>query len=93
MDMAFNRRVEQMLDARRPARLDHALLLAALASQARDGAIAKSTPDGVTNSHGASGDPHPLTELLVGGPNWRGAAAEQQGCFSRAEAGRRFHAP
>jgi hypothetical protein len=91
MDMAFLRRAEQILGDRQPARLDHALLVAALAAQQTASAAARPQA-GASRPRvdGASDDP--LTELLLAGPGWRRAASQQGGCFSRAEAGRRINA-
>jgi hypothetical protein len=90
MDMGFLRRAERMLEERRPARLDHALLVAAVAAQqstspCRDRTAAPQPP--------APGEDDPLVELLLAGPGWRRAASRQRGCFSRAEAGRRINGP
>ena len=91
MDMAFLRRAEQMLGDREPVRLDHALLMAALAAQQAASAAARSQGEGPrARVDGAPDDP--LTELLLAGPAWRRAASQQRGCFSRAEAGRRINA-
>ena len=85
MDESFQLRAEKLLRGSRPARLDHAMLTAALAAQratngapppARDGAIAPSDP---------------LTEILLAGPRWRQAAAAQLGCFNRTEVKRRLN--
>jgi hypothetical protein len=90
MDMAFLRRAEQLLGDREPVRLDHALLMAALAAQQSATASARPRADTPRlREEGASEDP--LTELLLAGPGWRRAASQQGGCFSRAEAGRRFN--
>ena len=80
MDLAFHQRAQQILDSVEPARLDHAVLLAALAAR-HDGAapVAQDVP---------AGESEPLIELVLAGPRWREAAQVQGGCFSRAEAGR-----
>ena len=91
MDMAFLRRAERMLDERRPARLDHALLMAALAAQQVAADAGRERPAGP--SAAPCGEDDPLIELLLAGPGWRRAASKQQGCFSRAEAGRRINTP
>jgi hypothetical protein len=88
--MSFLRRAERMLDERRPARLDHELLIAALDAQ-RMAAAAQAGP--AAASQPAPGEDEPLVELLLAGPGWRRAASRQRGCFSRAEAGRRINAP
>jgi hypothetical protein len=87
MDMAFLRRAQQLLADRTPVRLDHALLMAALAAQ--QSASAARAQAEAPASDPASEDP--LTELLLAGPGWRRAACQQGGCFSRAEAGRRIN--
>ena len=92
MDMAFLRRAEQLLGDPQPVRLDHALLMAALAAQ--QSAQAASRPSSESPRLRADGTPEdPLTELLTAGPGWRRAACQQGGCFSRAEAGRRINVP
>lgn len=90
MDMAFIRRAERLFARERPARLDHALLLAALAAQ--KGA----RPAGAIEARPLPTDPaqardDAFIELVLGGPRWRQALSEQRGCFSRAEAGRRVN--
>lgn len=90
MDMTFMRRSERMLAQDRPARLDHALLLAALAAQR------SVEPPGQVRLRielREVRDEEALVELVLAGPRWREAVSEQRGCFSRAEAGRRVHAP
>ena len=92
MDMAFLRRAERMLEDRQPMRLDHSLLMAALAAQQTAGAASRS-PDNVQTPGPRLGEEDSLIELLLAGPRWREAATRQQGCFSRAEAGRRNNDP
>jgi hypothetical protein len=88
MDLAFLRRAERMLANRQPARLDHSMLCAALAAQRLvDAAAHLQGPAGGTSQPVDD----PLTELLTAGPGWREALADQCGCFSRAEAGRRIN--
>ena len=92
MDMAFIRQAERMFAQERPARLDHALLLAALAAQRR----ARAEPRievCVLPVDPAQAREDALVELVLGGPRWRQALSAQRGCFSRAEAGRRVNAP
>ena len=92
MDMTFLRRAERILEEREPMRLDHALLIAALAAQQTANAAARvqtSPPSPDTRL----GEDDSLIELLLAGPRWREAASKQQGCFSRAEAGRRSNDP
>ncbi|MGZ8310544.1 MAG: hypothetical protein ACXWUP_00710 [Allosphingosinicella sp.] len=89
MDMAFLRRAERMLDEQRPARLDHSLLMAALAAQ--QSPLRRSAGTAAANRPHPAGEEDPLVELLLAGPGWRRAATQQRGCFSRAEAGRRIN--
>ena len=79
MDMAFFMRSQRLLEGRKPARLDHALLQAALAA-------GRAGPVGADQS--CSVGEEPLVELVIAGAGWRQAAARQRGCFNRAEAGR-----
>ncbi len=92
MDMAFTRRSERMLENRQLVRLDYALLVAALAAQGA-GAGSDRPPPARPRPLGTPGDSESLTEILVGGPDWREASEAQGGCFSRAEAGRRVNVP
>ena len=90
MDMAFLRRAERILEEREPLRLDHQLLVAALA--ARQTAAVTAQEKVVVKRRGKNKrDEDPLVELLLAGPRWREAASRQRGCFSRAEAGRRVN--
>ena len=92
MDMAFLRRAERHCwTTAEPARLDHALLMAALAAQ--QSASAAGRPRRPTRRRPPARRDDPLIELLLAGPGWRRAAVGQRGCFSRAEAGRRINAP
>ena len=79
MDMAFLLRSRRLLDGRKPARLDHQLLQAALAA-------GRAVP--ARHSCTAAAVAEPLIELVTAGPEWRQAAVRQRGCFNRAEAGR-----
>ena len=91
--MGFIRRAQRILEDRQPVRLDHNLLVSALAAQQTASLAARpaSAPDEPPAA--AGGEEDPLIELLTAGPGWRRAACRQRGCFSRAEAGRRFNAP
>ena len=90
MDMAFLRRAERILEEREPLRLDHQLLVAALA--ARQTAAVTAQEEVVVRRRARNKrDEDPLVELLLAGPRWREAASRQRGCFSRAEAGRRVN--
>ena len=85
MDMAFLLRAQRLLSDQPAAKLDFAVLTAVLAAQRSVGQEAAEARPAVENEEA-------LVELLVAGPDWRKAASEQQGCFSRAEAGRRGNA-
>jgi hypothetical protein len=87
MDVAFLLRARRMLGNGQPARLDHAMLLAALSAQQAASATARAQARGraAPASHGAPGG-DALTELLLAGPAWRDAAEAQGGCF-RPETG------
>jgi hypothetical protein len=93
MDMAFLRRAERILEERDESlRLDHQLLVAALAAQQQTATVTTRSRLVVAEVRRPS-DEDPLIELLLAGPRWREAATRQRGCFSRAEAGRRINAP
>ena len=81
--MAFLMRARRLLDGKEPARLDHALLQAALAG----GRVQMRSTEAEARASDAPGE-EPLIELVTGGPDWQRAAARQRGCFNRAEAGR-----
>jgi hypothetical protein len=89
MDMAFLRRAERMLETRQPARIDHSVLIATIAAQQSAGAVERRQACRIEVR--SAGQEEPLVELLLAGPGWRRAASVQRGCFSRAEAGRRFN--
>ena len=91
MDMAFLRRAERILEERESLRLDHQLLVAALAAQQQTATVTARSRVVVEARLGPC-DEDPLIEVLLAGPRWREAATRQQGCFSRAEAGRRINA-
>jgi hypothetical protein len=82
MDMGFFLRAQRLLTEQRSAKLDFAVLTALLAAQ-RSASASAPTRSAPRESEEA------LVELLISGPDWREAACAQQGCFSRAEAGRR----
>ena len=93
MDMAFLRRAERILEERESLRLDHQLLVAALAAQQETAVVtARARIVAMAPRLGLS-EEDPLIELLLAGPRWREAIARQQGCFSRVEAGRRINGP
>jgi hypothetical protein len=85
MDMAFLRRAERILEEREPVRLDHQLLIAALAAQQTATARARVT---VSRVHVGPREEDPMIEVLLAGPRWREASLRQRGCFNRAESGR-----
>ncbi len=86
MDMTFPRRGEHVEGRSGP--IARARLAEWLRASGADGAGRPVEPDPPAPWAGAD---DPLTELLVGGPEWKKAAQAQQGCFSRAEAGRRVN--
>jgi hypothetical protein len=90
MDMAFLRRAKRMLVQDQPVRIDHSILVAALAAQreAHAGPPIRLYRPAALDSQGGE---EPMVELLLGGPGWRRALWAQRGCFSRAEAGRRVN--
>ena len=90
MDMTFMRRSERMLAQDRPVRLDHALLLAALAAQRSAESPARVR---LRIERREVRNEEALVELVLAGPRWREAVSTQRGCFSRAEAGRRVNVP
>lgn len=90
MDMAFLRRAERILEERESLRLDHQLLVAALAAQQQT-AVVTARARLIASPSRLSLEEDPLIEVLLAGPRWREAATRQQGCFSRAEAGRRIN--
>ena len=93
MDMAFLRRAERILEEREPLRLDHQLLMAALAAQQTAFVTVRARAVVADEAPPEPRDDDPLIELLIAGPRWREAATRQRGCFSRAEAGRRINGP
>jgi len=86
MDESFQLRAERLLRGSRPARLDHAMLTAALAAQR----AANGAPP-VVALDAAAAPSDPLTEILLAGPRWRQAASAQSGCFNRTEVKRRLN--
>jgi len=92
MDMAFLRRAERVLTQDQPARIDHSILIAALAAQGEGRGASRRRFD-LAAASGEGGGEEPMVELLLGGPGWRQALWAQRGCFSRAEAGRRVNDP
>jgi len=85
MDMVFPLGSRRQPADRQPATLDFAVLTAALAAQRAIGAGSRSPASRSARPMGEEA----LVELILAGPGWRQAASMQQGCFSRAEAGRR----
>ena len=82
MDLNFFRRAEQRFASRTAAPLEYGLLLAML--QTRQAASAAARAQALWTSAPRLQDP--LSELLLGGPLWRRAAAAQLGCFNPAYA-------
>jgi hypothetical protein len=91
MDVAFLLRVQRLLADRQPAKLDFSVLTAALAAQQSTDAAVRAKGR-TAKVQARFGEEEALVELLLAGPGWRQAASAQQGCFSRAEAGRRINA-
>jgi hypothetical protein len=86
MDQAFFLRAKQLLDQRRPARLDHRMLVAAVvARQAASPSARAAARTGDRESQAAADT---LVALLLARPEWRPAATIQRGCFNRAVAAR-----
>ena len=85
MDIAFLLRAQRLLADSPGAKLDFAVLTAALAAR-------RTLDPPVPTAPVVRGSEEALVELLTGGPDWRKAAFAQQGCFSRAEAGRKSNA-
>ena len=91
MDVAFLLRAQRLLADRQPAKLDFSVLTAAVAARQSTGQVVRSQSR-IAQVHGRNGQEEALVELLLAGPGWRQAASVQQGCFSRAEAGRGINA-
>jgi hypothetical protein len=89
MDMGFLRRAERMLARERVARIDHEMLVAALATR-RQVELGNA---GASSAESSEPVEEPLVELVLAGPDWRRALLAQGGCFSRAEVGRRVNDP
>jgi hypothetical protein len=86
MDMGFSRRAQRFLADCGPARLDHAMLVAAVAARQSATAAARAQARATLRLTGIADDP--LVELVLSGPDWREAADAQAGRFSRAVARR-----
>lgn len=67
---------------REEARLDHVVLLAALAARRATSDAAKAAKDAAA----APASDEPITEILLAGPGWRRAKTAQLGCFNRTAA-------
>ena len=83
--MSFPIRVRRLAKDRQAGKLDFSVLTAALAAQRALG----DAGHGLDNPAVPPPEEEALVELVLAGPRWRQAASMQQGCFSRAEAGRR----
>jgi hypothetical protein len=88
MDMAFLLRAQRLLADRQSAKLDFAVLTAALAARR---SIEPRCQNQKSKKVQVQEGEEALVEVVLGGPKWRQAASKQQGCFSRAEAGRRIN--
>jgi len=87
MDESFQLRARRLLGGRQAAALDFSVLAASLLSQQAASPAARAQARRRAAASAAQGDP--LTEILLCGPDWQGAASAQQGCFNRAEVKRR----
>jgi hypothetical protein len=87
MDESFQLRARRLLGKQQEVALDFQLLTATLAAQRS--ACAKDARSVPAAEGATSADRDPLTEIVLAGPDWPRAASAQQGCFNRAEAGRR----
>ncbi len=87
MDETFQLRARRLLGKRQAAALDYSMLTAALAAQRA--AFAAQQPRERADGCAARAGGDPLTEILLAGPDWQGAASAQRGCFNRAESIRR----
>ena len=85
MDLSFFRRAQSRFASRAPARLDYGVLVATLEAAQSSSAAAR-TVRGLTVEGMAAPRQDALVELLLGGPDWRGAVISQGGCFNRAQA-------
>jgi len=86
MDETFQLNGRRRLGNGRAAALDFSMLTAVLAAQRAAGAAGPARERAPLQ---APGEGDPLTEILLAGPDWQGAASAQRGCFNRAEVKRR----
>ena len=92
MDQAFFLRAQRLLEERRPARLDHGALLAAVTARqgacptARAAAAPPSAAPGATEAEA-------LVSLLLARPAKGSAAPAAPNCFNRAVAARAVNRP
>ena len=91
MDETFQLRARRLLGKSRAAALDYSMLTALLAAQ-RAACAARQPPGRATGGEAPAGG-DPLTEIVLAGPDWQGAASAQRGCFNRAEVTRRRNDP
>jgi hypothetical protein len=84
MDLGFFRRAGTRFAGRSAARLDFAMLVASLEAIQSASPAARALR-GESGRPAALG-PHPMVELILGGPAWREAALAQGGSFNRAVA-------
>ena len=91
MDETFQLNGRRRLGNGRAAPLDFSMLTAVLAAQRAAGAAGPARERALEAGAPAAGDP--LTEILLAGPDWQGAASAQRGCFNRAEVKRRRNDP
>jgi hypothetical protein len=81
MDLGFFRRAEQRFASRTPAPLDFGMLVATLRAQ-QDAHASAAGAGRPAAPRGRLADP--IAEILLAGPCWREAVAEQGGCFNPA---------
>jgi len=90
MDETFQLRARRLLDRAGPAPLDYAVLRASLSAQQTASAAARAQSRAAAPRDGFA---DPLSEIVLAGPEWRGAARAQRGCFNRAESVRKRNEP
>jgi hypothetical protein len=91
MDETFQLRARRLLGKRQAIALDYSMLTAALAAQ-RAACARPHAPERADGCPAPVGG-DPLTEIVLAGPDWQGAASAQRGCFNRAEVERRRNDP
>ena len=87
MDLSFFRRAQMRFASRSAARLDYRVLIATLEALQSASATARAVR-GLPVTRAAAPGSAALVELLLAGPEWREAIAEQGGCFNPRQARR-----